>query len=115
MLSWPVLISNRRLRVSTRFMRIVVDTSRWYESRVATGMAAPTAASRPNPITADRPGLGDAKKTPRPDEQHRDHDQEPQHVHGGAAHVERADSLDRAQQETPDDGTGQAPHAAHDD
>ncbi len=28
MLSWPVLISNRRLSVSTRFISIVVATSR---------------------------------------------------------------------------------------
>src|SRR5713101_5925733 len=92
MFSWPVLISNRRLSVRTRFMRIVVATSRWYESRVARGRAMPAAASRAKPNTGVRPGLGDTEETPRPDQEHRDHNQEPEHVHGGAGHEQRANA-----------------------
>src|SRR2546429_9415868 len=64
MLSWPVLISNRRLRVSTRFISSVVATSREYESRVRTGTAAPAPARRPKPSAGDSPGLRDTEQAP---------------------------------------------------
>src|SRR5712692_8822431 len=115
MLSWPVLISKRRLSVSIRFMTAVVATSRKYESRVSSGTATPATASSPNPITGSSRRLSDTEQSPRPDEEDADDHQEAQHAHGRARHEQGADPFDGAEQQAAQDGAGQAAHAADDD
>src|SRR6267142_6412168 len=59
--------------------------------------------------------LGSTDEPPRPDEQHQDHHEKAEDVDGGASHEERTEPLDPAEEETAEDGAGEAPHSTDDD
>src|SRR5512134_2412113 len=102
MLSCPVLITKRRLMVSSRLRSVTVATSRWYESRVTSGTSTPAPASSAKPIHPSRDGRagaggagvggrspsGGTEQASGTDQEDGDHHQEPQDVDGGAAHEE---------------------------